>query len=228
VPPNRALLLTPAELAEANRARPLVGMNSLRARPIRNLFEPVQQNGIRYAATLPQKAMTPADARWDALAKGADCPFCQPRTDDTAFWIKVGALRISTLYLDRNQTYRGHCLLVFDARHAVGLESLTFDEFTPFMADFHAAARAIAAACGPDLMNYASLGNVVPHLHWHLVPRYKRDPRWGGPVYTTTREEMRHTPRTDAEYREVINAIRSQLASPVAAGGAILPGASRL
>jgi len=51
------------------------------------------------------------------------------------------------------------------------------DEFTAFMAEARQAARAIAGAFRPDLMNYASLGNVMPHLHWHLVPRYRTDPR---------------------------------------------------
>lgn len=114
------------------------------------------------------------------MVDGIDCPFCPPRPDDSPFWIKIATLGTSTLYLDRNQTYWGHCLLVFDARHVIGMESLAPGEFTGFMADLHASARAIAAACQPDLMNYASLGNVIPHLHWHLVPRYKDDPRWGG------------------------------------------------
>lgn len=158
--------------------------------------------------------MTPADARWDALVNGIDCPFCQPRADDSPFWIKVATLRVSTLYLDRNQTYGGQCVLIFDARHLVGLESLTLDEFGSFTRDLHTSAQAIVAACQPDLMNYASLGNVVPHLHWHLVPRYKDDPRWGGPIYTTTREEMPRTVLSDPEYREVIKAIRGSLELP--------------
>jgi len=79
--------------------------------------------------------------------------------------------------LPPNQTNRGHCQLVFDARHVVGLETLSRDEFTAFMAEARQAARAIAGAFRPDLMNYASLGNVMPHLHWHLVPRYRTDPR---------------------------------------------------
>ncbi|HJU72537.1 MAG TPA: HIT domain-containing protein [Gemmatimonadaceae bacterium] len=154
-----------------------------------------------------------SNQRWDALLQGTECPLCSPRADDTAFWMKIGTLRVSTLYLDRNQTYRGHCQLVFDPRHTVGLESLSRDEFTTFMADLRIAARAIAAACRPDLMNYASLGNVMPHLHWHLVPRYVADPRWGGPIYTTRRDEMRETSLTEAEYREIVASIRAQLST---------------
>jgi hypothetical protein len=44
---NQALLLSPAELSEANRAHSLVERASLRVRPIQISFEPVQQNAIR-------------------------------------------------------------------------------------------------------------------------------------------------------------------------------------
>lgn len=34
---------------------------------------------------------------------------------------------------------------------------------------------------GPLKMNYETLGNTVPHLHTHLIPRYVADPNPGGP-----------------------------------------------
>ena len=156
--------------------------------------------------------MSRADQKWEALLKGVNCPLCAPRADDTTFWLKIRTLRVSTLYLDRNQTYRGHCQLVFDPRHVVGLENLAPSEFTAFTADLETAAKAIVGACRPDLMNYASLGNVVPHLHWHLVPRYTSDPRWGGPIYTSSRAEMRETRLSAAEYDGIIDAIHTRLA----------------
>lgn len=35
----------------------------------------------------------------------------------------------------------------------------------------------------PDKINLASLGNQVPHLHWHLIPRYVDDPTFPAPVW---------------------------------------------
>lgn len=157
--------------------------------------------------------MNPAEPTWDVLRSGASCPLCAPRADDTPNWIKIQTLGVSTLYLDRNQTYRGHCQLVFDRRHIVGLEDLGNDEYTTLMADLRNAAHAIVAACQPDLMNYTSLGNVVPHLHWHLIPRYRSDPRWGRPIYTTTPAEMPQTVLADAAYRTLVSAIQGRMAS---------------
>ena len=120
-------------------------------------------------------------------------------------------MTVSTLYLDRNQTYRGQCVLVFDPRHAEGLETLSPVEFNAFAADLRVAARALTAACNPDLMNYASLGNIIRHLHWHIVPRYRSDPRWGGPIYTSTLAEMLETRLEDVEYEAIVSTIRAAL-----------------
>jgi diadenosine tetraphosphate (Ap4A) HIT family hydrolase len=139
------------------------------------------------------------------------CPLCQPRPDESEHWIKVGTLAVATLYLDRNQTYRGHCQLVYDPRHAEGLERLLPDEYTRFMSDLATAARAINAAFQPDLMNYASLGNVVRHVHWHIVPRYRSDPRWGAPIYTTDMNDMKQTRLAEEEYLRIVAAIRGHL-----------------
>ncbi len=36
---------------------------------------------------------------------------------------------------------------------------------------------------GADKVNLASLGNLVPHLHWHIVPRFKQDSHFPLPVW---------------------------------------------
>jgi diadenosine tetraphosphate (Ap4A) HIT family hydrolase len=41
--------------------------------------------------------------------------------------------------------------------------------------------RALEAALRPVKLNYDVLGNAVPHLHTHIVPRYADDPRPGWP-----------------------------------------------
>jgi ATP adenylyltransferase len=138
------------------------------------------------------------------------CPLCPPRPDDSAHWIKVCSLSVSTLYLDRNQTYRGHCQLIYD-HHVVGLENLAALELARLMADLHRAAQAIRDVCHPDLMNYASMGNVVPHLHWHLVPRYTTDSRWGMPIYLSNPADMRVTHLSDADYRSLVHNLMLRL-----------------
>lgn len=46
-----------------------------------------------------------------------------------------------------------------------------------------AAESALREVMAPDKINLASLGNVVPHLHWHVIPRYADDPHFPNPVW---------------------------------------------
>jgi diadenosine tetraphosphate (Ap4A) HIT family hydrolase len=113
-----------------------------------------------------------------------------PRPRSNEFWDLVAPLSVSSLYLANNQTYRGQCLLIFDVRHAARPDQLTSSEWAALCADLYAAQNAIVAVTRPDHVNIESLGNVVPHLHWHIIPRYVDDPRWGMPIWTTPLSAM--------------------------------------
>lgn len=45
------------------------------------------------------------------------------------------------------------------------------------------AEQALSAIVQPDKINLASLGNAVPHIHWHVIPRFRDDPRFPNPVW---------------------------------------------
>jgi diadenosine tetraphosphate (Ap4A) HIT family hydrolase len=104
--------------------------------------------------------------------------------------------------------------LSFAPWHATSLESLSEEEFRSFFLDLRAASRAIREAMKPDHMNYELLGNSNPHLHWHIVPRYKTDPRWGQPIWEGwPRGEFnvnRHT-LPNIEYDAIVKEIRKNL-----------------
>jgi len=44
---------------------------------------------------------------------------------------------------------------------------------------------AVRAVVQPDKINLASLGNVVPHLHWHVIPRWTDDSHFPAPVWAS-------------------------------------------
>ncbi len=151
---------------------------------------------------------------WDDLMRGIGCPLCAPRPVADAYKLEIATLSISTLYLDRDQRFRGYSVLIFDPRHATGLEHLSAEEYAALTADLHQAAKAVYATFRPDLMNYASLGNGIPHVHWHIIPRYHTDERWGYPVWATTTAalEAPHKVRlSDQDYAAIIQQIRANL-----------------
>jgi diadenosine tetraphosphate (Ap4A) HIT family hydrolase len=118
-----------------------------------------------------------------------------------------------TLYLVANQTYRGQCMLIFDPRHAARPDQLTAEEWTEFCGDLYRSQKAIVDVARPDHINIESLGNVVPHLHWHIIPRYVDDPRWGMPVWTTPLSAMPETPLEASEREQLLRHRRAALGS---------------
>jgi len=151
--------------------------------------------------------------RWEQLVSGNECPFDVPRPDSNEHWDVVGSLKTSTLYLTKSQTYRGHCLLIFDVRHATRPDQLSMDEWTSFCADLYRAGGVISHIVKPDHINVAALGNVIPHLHWHIVPRYYDDPRWGAPIWMTNLEDMDQRRLCDAEHGKLLRELKVVLAS---------------
>ncbi len=53
-------------------------------------------------------ALSTGQAQWDQLVRGVNCPFDAPRADSNDHWDLVAHLGVSSLYLSKNQTYRGH------------------------------------------------------------------------------------------------------------------------
>jgi diadenosine tetraphosphate (Ap4A) HIT family hydrolase len=131
------------------------------------------------------------------------CPFDFPRPSSNEHWDFIAQLSASSLYLSVNQTYRGYCLLVFDTRHVTRIDQLTPMEWSAYASDLRRAHDAVVRVTKPDHMNVELLGNVVSHLHWHLVPRRKTDERWGGPIWTTHQRDMQET-RLPAYEREAL------------------------
>ena len=144
------------------------------------------------------------------MAEGVACPLCKPRPASNHEWDFVAALGASSLYLNRNQTYRGHCLLIFDPRHAARPDELSEPEWASFCADLFRAQGAIMRTVHADHINIEALGNVVPHLHWHIVPRYRNDPRWGAPIWAAA-ELMRNTSLGEDGQSALIEELRRAL-----------------
>jgi methyltransferase (TIGR00027 family) len=151
---------------------------------------------------------------WKSLLDGVGCPLDAPRPASNDHWDLVATLSVSSLYLSRNQTYRGQCQLVFDPRHVARLDQLSGGEWIAFATDLHVAQRALMRVARPDHVNVEILGNVVPHLHAHIIPRYVGDPMWGAPIWQVPLESMPDKRLPGAERTALIEAIRRALAGP--------------
>ncbi len=102
------------------------------------------------------------------------CPLCEklahlPPNDVVAEFPRSVAI------LGPWQSYAGYCVLVA-RRHVAELHHLDEDERQAFVDDACRLSRAIEAEFRPLKLNVESLGNQVPHLHWHIFPRQVDDP----------------------------------------------------
>jgi diadenosine tetraphosphate (Ap4A) HIT family hydrolase len=78
--------------------------------------------------------------------------------------------------------YPGFCRVILK-RHARELTDLAESERNALMAVVFAVEEAVREAMKPDKVNVASLGNMTPHVHWHVVPRYRDDRHFPHPIW---------------------------------------------
>ena len=87
----------------------------------------------------------------------------------------VAEFPLSVAFLGPWQYHCGYCILV-SRFHVAELHHLTDAERSAFVDDACRLCRAIEAEFKPHKLNIESLGNQVPHLHWHIFPRQSDDP----------------------------------------------------
>lgn len=115
---------------------------------------------------------------WEEKISGKICPFCNPKAHEMNSLYFITDLSVSKLYLTKDQALLGRCVLIYKD-HVTELYEMEANEQQMYYADMLKVATALNKAFKPDKMNYIILGDLSPHLHWHLVPRYKNDPCWG-------------------------------------------------
>ena len=120
--------------------------------------------------------------------------------------IEIGKLSVSTVFLFKEQTYRGRCNVVYKD-HVKELFQLDEDELNAYMKDVKKVAEAIEKAFQPNKINYGAYGDTLHHLHMHLVPKYEGKENWG----STFEMNPGKTYLTEEEYQETIEKIKENL-----------------
>ena len=132
-----------------------------------------------------------------------DCELCA---------LKVPAVvandKFAVIIVD-DANYPGFCRVIW-RDHVREMSDLTRDDRLLLNEAVHEVEQAVREVMAPVKINVASLGNVVPHLHWHVIPRYTDDAHFPAPVWAHLVRE------TDAAVLAARRALLPQLADAIA------------
>ncbi len=134
-----------------------------------------------------------------------DCWVCQNLRTPENLILRETPTTIAKLNPD--QLFRGYTFLILKW-HEEDLHTLNRRDQKNFLADLTKTSRALKNSLKPDRLNHELLGNAQPHLHWHIIPRYKTDPMWGRPIWAGNRPRKRLT--QDA-YISLVKTIQAHL-----------------
>ena len=115
------------------------------------------------------------------------CKACQgrwPREDHF-----IADLGLSKAYLHDDQFFPGWTVAVFK-RHATELFHLAPTERIQLMEEVNLIAKVVAQVYEAGKINYDLLGNQLPHIHWHIIPRLADDPAPLEPVWRVQHEPL--------------------------------------
>ena len=84
--------------------------------------------------------------------------------------------------------YPGFCRVIWNA-HAKEMTDLQPAERDALMAAVWQVEAAVREIMQPEKINVASLGNMTPHVHWHVIPRYADDVQFPGPIWAAARRD---------------------------------------
>ena len=136
-----------------------------------------------------------------------NCAYCAEGALVEAFGIKIGELPASKVYLFKEQSHKGRCI-VASKYHVSELVDLSEADRNAFMADVCRVSAAIHKLYRPAKVNYGAYGDTGCHLHFHLVPKYTDEFEWGGTFAMNPKLKT----LDEAGYAELVSALKAELA----------------
>jgi len=116
------------------------------------------------------------------------CPLCalalgEPALGESDVALLYRGDKLSVILVD-DVAYPGFCRVVWHA-HVKEISDLADADRLALNDAVCQVELALRAVMAPDKVNLASLGNMVPHLHWHVIPRFADDAHFPDPVWAS-------------------------------------------
>ena len=140
------------------------------------------------------------------MEKAPDCLYCQRNDLQKSLMIEICDLKASTLFLFKEQSHPGRCVVAYKD-HVNELFELSVDDRNAFIDDVCRVASAIQKAFRPVKINYGAYSDKLPHLHFHLVPKYIDGMSYGSTFEMNPQAKY----LSEAEYAETIQKLTANL-----------------
>jgi diadenosine tetraphosphate (Ap4A) HIT family hydrolase len=120
---------------------------------------------------------------WYALRAGTGCGMCANQgLEDSGWGVRFLQGAWADAFLWRSGSVRGYTVAIWKHRHVAEPTQLPAEQAAGYWLEILRAGAAIERHLQPVKLNYLTLGNALPHLHTHIVPRYADDPLPGRPL----------------------------------------------
>jgi diadenosine tetraphosphate (Ap4A) HIT family hydrolase len=131
------------------------------------------------------------------MTLAVDCPLCTT-PGGTLLWRDE---RLRVVLVDEPD-YSGFCRVVWNA-HVKEMTDLPAADRSHLMAAVFELEAVLRHVLDSDKINVASLGNLTPHLHWHVIPRWRDAPHFPGSSWGERLREppLRAWPNLEASLR---------------------------
>lgn len=134
----------------------------------------------------------------------AGCPLCDSDGGELV-WRDPRA----RIILVETERFPGFCRVVWNA-HVAEQTDLPAADQSWLMRLVAQVERTVRDTMNPDKVNLAAFGNMVPHLHWHIIPRYRWDSHFPEAIWAAPQREP--DAGRLAGLRERLPALRAALA----------------
>src|SRR5215469_2812681 len=130
-----------------------------------------------------QTGLRPWRDGWAEQLQGRDCVLCELiGVAENSWGVRVFTGRYVDAYLPRSGSVLGYTVAVWNGSHVSEPTQLSTEDAAGYWQETIEVGRAVEQAFEHAKMNYQMLGNSVPHLHTHIVPRPLLDPAPHAPL----------------------------------------------
>lgn len=139
-----------------------------------------------------------------------DCALCRSPGGEIVW--EDGLCRVVRVEGAEAAAFPGYCRVIWRA-HVAEMTDLDPGSRRHLMNVVYAVEAALRSLVAPDKINLAALGNMVPHLHWHVIPRWRDDSHFPAAIWAAPQKSAvatRQAPATNALTAAIVAALAEE------------------